>query len=79
MPNTFEEEFKKYFPDIYRLHVLSQPIENGGGGETNMWTLVEALTAMNDQRITGTLTIEYNIGRINHINKKEMLLANKKR
>lgn len=75
--NEFEKVFKEAFPDIYELANLAKPLEQGGGGEIHLWTLMELIMSMHKQQITGTITVEYNQGRINHIIKKESLIANK--
>lgn len=75
--SQFEELFKSTFPDIYRLHVLGKPLEEGGGGEAHIWALVDTLLSMNTEQDSGRIEVFITRGRINQIKKVQEILNNK--
>lgn len=76
-PNEFETLFQQTFPDIYRLHVLGKPQEEGGGGEVHIWKVVEALLDAHTEQSTLKLEISLDKGRIVSVKRNEEIIANK--
>ncbi len=63
----FEEQIKQYFPEIWNLHMLGKDFDVGGGGERNIWQLVDELLDMSQKVKTGQITINYSKGHIDNI------------
>ncbi len=60
----FEELFKSTFPDIYRLHVLGKPLEEGGCCEVHIWKVVEELLYAHTRQASLKITVSLACGRI---------------
>jgi hypothetical protein len=56
----FEEELKKYFPDIYRIH-------EAGKFDRYVWNVFEAMMEMVKTGGYGEISVIYQAGRINRV------------
>jgi hypothetical protein len=72
--NEFEKNLAQYYPEVYALFLLAKEKDSGGGGEKNLYTLIEALVSMNALCESGTLLISYSKGHIDKISKQTDLV-----
>jgi len=65
----FEEDLKKYFPDIYRIHTA-------GKFDRYVWTVFEGMMQMVDCNGYGKMEIIYQNGKINRVTKSLVTTEN---
>lgn len=68
----FEQDLKTYFPDMYRFWSLFN-------FDSFYNEVVEGILDMVDKNGYGTIEIVYQNGKINYVNQKRQLTANKSR
>jgi len=70
-----EKLLKEQMPEIWTLYLLSKPAVEGGGGEINLWPLIEQILTINQNMQTGIVFINFSKGRIDNISYKHDILA----
>lgn len=71
-----ELQLQQYAPIMFELHMLMKDEIEGGGGERKLAILIDALVKYNQTHAMGSITIDYNSGKINHIDARTRLTAN---